>query len=98
MPVTFETTHHAPVPAPWRGEFQEIITLAIDVSRPRREEWSVLMREMTDPPVVRLYFGRDREVPWSLTFLPESDDRAHSVLYRLVCYFLRRMPGGIVPS
>jgi hypothetical protein len=98
MPVTFKRVITERALAPW-NEYQRVIALAIQVSRPAGEQWIVTICEPVDAPVIRLDFALAFEAPHSVTFMADSDDDNHTVLYRIVCHFLRkRWPGGIMPS
>ena len=97
MSVRFKTG--ADAPAVWRDQYKETIALAIDVSRPADEQWVVTIHEPDDATLIRMDFAREFEASHSISFLAASDDDNHSVLYRILCHFLRKTwPGGIEPS
>ena len=99
MKVTFRLAKTQRVTAESREDYQKIIALAIDASRPSGEQWFVTTHDLAGTTAIRLEFARDFEGSHGLTFLPESDDDQHTVLYRIVAQFLRRnWPGGLEPS
>jgi hypothetical protein len=98
MPITF--THENPNgESTWRRVYEDIITQAIEASRPAGESWSITTHEPSGRGPHRIDFARGTETRRVLTLDLTGDNSRHSSFYRIVCQFLyRAWPGGIRPS
>ena len=99
MSITFKHQNQSARSPAWQRIYEDIITQAIESSRPAAERWVVTTHEPAGRGLHRIDFARATEAPRSLTLDLTGDDARHSSFYRIMCQFLHRAwPGGILPS
>ena len=65
--VRFNDSNDDRIPAPRRAEYQNVLRLAIEASRPPTESWTVVTHEAQDGTVLTFDFSRGTKAPRSLT-------------------------------